>query len=183
MQPIENLKRDHQSILQALQIIAKIAAYIKMDQTYNLEHVEKLIDFVKNFADGYHHNKEENILFPELVKLGISRDSGPVGVMLYEHEMGRVYIKGAIESIAIIKTGNDSANILLGTNLDGYASLLQNHIIKEENILFPMADRVLTNDKKEYINRQFIKLEEELNWAEEYKYYIEFITEYSEMYL
>ena len=45
-------------------------------------------EFVKGFADGCHHRKEEGVLFPAMELAGVAREGGPIGVMLAEHEEG-----------------------------------------------------------------------------------------------
>jgi hemerythrin-like domain-containing protein len=58
------------------------------------------VDFVRNFADRCHHAKEEENLFPRMEARGVPRDGGPIGVMLFEHEEGRAYVRaiaGAID--------------------------------------------------------------------------------------
>jgi hemerythrin-like domain-containing protein len=45
--------------------------------------------------------------------------------------------------------------------LTNYVDLLQNHIKKEENILFPMANKVLSEEKQNEIFEEFEKIEEE----------------------
>ena len=49
--------------------------------------------FIKNFADGCHHRKEEGVLFVAMQESGIPREGGPVGVMLAEHEQGRAFTR------------------------------------------------------------------------------------------
>lgn len=60
------------------------------------------------------------------------------------------------------KVGNTSSAELIATSLINYANLLQNHIQKEENILFQMADRVLSEQKQKEISDQFEKIEQEV---------------------
>ena len=49
-------------------------------------------DFIKGFADGCHHRKEEGVLFEAMVGAGLPRQGGPIPVMLAEHEQGRSFI-------------------------------------------------------------------------------------------
>ena len=102
------------------------------------------MDIIRNFADGLHHAKEENQFFPFLANRGFSLSQGPVAVMLHEHVQGRDYVKGMAENISLYKGGNTSALGKIYSEYAGYAELLQNHIGKENNILFRMADRALS---------------------------------------
>src|SRR4030067_775898 len=51
-------------------------------------------DFIKGFADGCHHRKEEGVLFEAMVSHGMPRLGGPIAVMLADHEQGRSFTRG-----------------------------------------------------------------------------------------
>ncbi|MFZ4726038.1 MAG: hemerythrin domain-containing protein, partial [Paludibacter sp.] len=103
MKAIEILVKEHDSILKMIDVTQHLLAD---KSTVNIDHVEQIIDFVRNFADKYHHLKEEDVLFMELEKHGMPREGGPVGVMLLEHDEGRNYIKLAAKAVAEYKQGN-----------------------------------------------------------------------------
>jgi hemerythrin-like domain-containing protein len=52
-------------------------------------HGEEILDFLVVFVDKCHHGKEEGLLFPALEAVGVSRNGGPIGVLLEEHRKGR----------------------------------------------------------------------------------------------
>ena len=85
--------------------------------------------------------------FPAMVEAGIPKEGGLNEVMLHEHTLGRGYIKEISTVTEQFKTGNTEAIQLIADNLSGYINLLLNHIQKEENVLFPMAEKVLTTKK------------------------------------
>ena len=92
MSAIKILVGEHDVILRMIDVTRRLFADTT---TVNIGHVEQILDFIKNFADKYHHLKEEDVLFVEMEHHGMSRQSGPVGVMLHEHEQGRAYVKHA----------------------------------------------------------------------------------------
>lgn len=137
-----NLENDHVHILQ---LIAVMEEMVRLPEA-NMEHLEEIVNLIRNFADGLHHAKEENLLFPLMAEKGFSMQQGPIGVMMMEHEEGRKFVRGMAENIDRIKNGDHGALSHVYTNMTGYAELLANHIGKEDNILFRMADNVLTSD-------------------------------------
>lgn len=145
MKAIEILVKEHDSILKVIEITQKMLN-TNDPAKVNLNHVDSIIDFIKNFADKYHHLKEEDVLFMEMEKHGMPREGGPIGVMLHEHDEGRRYIKQAVEAIEQLKAGNITAFQGIKDNLLNYCTLLTNHIYKENNILYPMAERFLPVD-------------------------------------
>lgn len=149
------LKEEHEGIKRVLSLIAK--AQEKADNGQNLpdNFLKEILDFIKVFADTCHHGKEEGVLFPLLEKRGIPKDGGPIGMMLMEHDLGRSFVKAASDAL---KEG-DTSKVL--ENLSEYANLLEDHIDKENNILYPMGNEVLTDKDQEYLRKEFDRIETE----------------------
>ena len=117
--------------------------------------------FVKGFADGCHHKKEEGVLFKAMVANGVPSEGGPVGAMLSEHEQGRIFTRGMREAAQRWESGDASARHEVVRNALGYASLLRQHIAKEDGILFPLADRVIPPDEQPRVFEGFEHVEHE----------------------
>ena len=103
MKPTEDLKHDHQAIETILRILTKISDRAKSAHKPELDDLDKIIDFLRLFADKFHHGKEETIYFPTLVEEGMSNENSPVAVMRFEHEVGRGYIKDIASAIELMK--------------------------------------------------------------------------------
>jgi hemerythrin-like domain-containing protein len=149
----KNLEDDHVYILKLIAVMDLIIG----DDNPDISHLESIVDIIRNFADGLHHAKEENQFFPYLAKRGFSSEQGPVAVMLHEHTLGREYVKGIADNIELYKAGSVQALNDIYSNMSGYAGLLQNHIGKENNILFRMADRALTEEDHAILLQEFEK--------------------------
>lgn len=147
----DNLIDDH-VIIQKVMDVMERSTVVKEP---NVEHLEFVVNFIRRFADGCHHAKEEGLLFPKLVDKGIPKDHGPVGMMLLEHEEGRQFVKGMADNIALYKAGKKEALKAVFQNMIGYVNLLRNHIAKENNILFRMADQVLSDDEQTALLNSF----------------------------
>jgi hemerythrin-like domain-containing protein len=158
----QNLENDHDYILRLTDVML---AMVKC-QSVKIEHFEMVISLIKNFADGSHHAKEENYLFPLMGAKGYSPEHGPVAVMLHEHEQGRNFVKGAVDAILELKKGNSYALQTIYDNMKGYAHLLKSHIDKENNILFRMADQAFSTEEQQNLLIQFAAVEE--NTKEEF---------------
>jgi hemerythrin-like domain-containing protein len=118
-------------------------------------------DFLKGFADGCHHKKEENVLFVALMAHGLPRQGGPVQVMLAEHEQGRRTVAQMREAAQLWDGGDQSARAEVISAATNYVTLLRNHIYKENNILFPMADQVIPASEQDQIVQDFEYVEHE----------------------
>ena len=66
MKAIDILVKEHESILKMIEIAQTMLKSSEDKAKINIDHVERIIDFIKNFADKYHHLKEEDVLFMEM---------------------------------------------------------------------------------------------------------------------
>jgi hemerythrin-like domain-containing protein len=117
--------------------------------------------FNKNFTDGCHHKKEEGVLFKAMHAAGVPVQGGPIGVMLAEHEKGREFTREMREAAEKWEKSDQTAAWAVTQNSLGYVKLLRQHIYKENNILFPTADRVIPADQQEMLVEDFERVERE----------------------
>src|SRR5215475_4834264 len=148
----EVLKHEHRVIERVLAVVEGLAEKPGMGSK---EAWEKAVDFIRNFADKCHHLKEEQLLFPAMEEHGIPRDGGPIGMMLAEHEEGRAYVRSMFDVVEQVAKGNAAAAKSLLSGARAYLDLLREHIRKEDDILFRMADEVLPPDEQKRIVERF----------------------------
>ena len=101
------------------------------------------VDFIRQYADRFHHAKEEDVLFEALVANGMPRQNSPVAAMLMEHDQGRTYVRAMEPAALKALAGETGQERLIAENALAYAALLREHISKEDDILYPLAERVL----------------------------------------
>lgn len=162
MKPTDDLRHEHSAIKLMLKIMEKISSAIRQEKPFDAANVGDIIDFLKVFADKCHHGKEETALFPALIDAGMSREGGPVAVMLHEHAMGRGFISNMTDALTDHNAGDPAAQKALAGNMESYVTLLRNHINKEENVLFPIAEKMLDDQKMQGIEESFARIEEEV---------------------
>jgi hemerythrin-like domain-containing protein len=114
---------------------------------------------LRNFADRCHHGKEEAHLFPLLEARGVARDGGPIGRMLAEHDGGREHLGALTALLDEAAAGNPDARQEFANRAWAYVQGLREHIYKEDNFLFPLADRLLTDAEREGLSRSFARVE------------------------
>ena len=154
----EVLKQEHRVIEKVLAAVEKLAGH---PGPIPVEPWEKAIDFIRNFADKCHHLKEEGLLFPMLEEHGIPREGGPVGMMLMEHEEGRGYVRAMAAALSAAKGDAEGAKKQLVENARAYLRLLKEHIAKEDQILFEMADAHIGPQGQRMLLEQFEEHEKE----------------------
>ncbi len=177
-QATKNLEDDHGYILRLIDVLEKMTKYADP----NISDLEEAVDLIRNYADGLHHAKEENLLFPLMSERGFSATQGPVAVMLQEHTAGREYVKGISDNILLLKDGDLSALNMVYANVHGYSELLQNHIYKENNMLFRMADNAFSDSDQQLLFEQFEQLENQEKSSQKKSDFIKRITLLEQIY-
>ncbi len=162
VKPTDVLKEEHREIKLMLEILEKICQKLEEGEEVDAKHLESVLEFIRTFADKCHHGKEEDLLFPEFEKVGIPKEQGPIGVMLMEHDFGREFVKGFAEGIEEYKKGSEKAKEKIIENARKYIELLREHIDKEDNILYPMGEEHLTEEKRKELLENFEKVEREV---------------------
>ncbi len=153
MRSTKLLMADHAVIKEALLVLDAITTEVAHGKDMDTEDLHALLVFLREFADGCHHVKEEAIFFPALMQAGLPLDQGPLRVMTYEHQRGRVLIAAMQEAIER-KIPEDF--IMYAKR---YRDLLDEHIEKENWILFERADQFLSGEQDEKVVSAFNQFE------------------------
>ena len=160
MKAIQELRMEHDAVRLTLKVLDRICQEIELSgKLGNAQNVDHLLEFFTVFVDKCHHGKEEELLFPALEQIGVNRDNGPIGVMLREHQLGRESVQKMKAAFSQFKTGSVSAAVDFTRNARDYISLLDQHIEKENNVLFPLAEKQLSEAKLAELLKGFEKIE------------------------
>ena len=142
----------------------------------------RILDFLNSFADGCHHGKEEEKLFPMMEAHGFSKQMGPTAVMRSEHEQGRRYMAQMTSAVEQGPRGNASALSKFAEAAKAYGAMLRTHIQKEDHCLFPMAEQALTEFEKIELMRQFEVTEHRPDLEGEHEKYLRFAHDLAQRY-
>jgi hemerythrin-like domain-containing protein len=177
MRPSDILSGEHRVIEQVLNCLEKIADSCRRDGKLDGQSAREAIDFFRNFADRCHHGKEETHFFPAMEAKGFSREMGPTGVMLREHDQGRAYIRGMSESVEAAEAGETAACANYVQNAHGYLDLLREHIQKEDHCLFGMANQTFNEKDQQRLLDAFAHVEAEEMGADTHEKYLHLANE------
>ena len=161
MKATEVLMEEHRVIERVLVSLETGADRLEAGEAIQPEFFLEATDFIKGFADGCHHAKEEGVLFIAMQANGMPAQGGPIAMMLAEHEMGRAFTRSLREAAQRLQSGDFSAGKNVVQNARGYVALLKQHIYKEDNILFPMANQVIPVSAQEQVWEGFERVEHE----------------------
>ena len=152
MKCTELLTHEHKLILRALDVLDAMTESIEQSRPVDRLDIDKILDFMRWFADAHHQAKEETILFPAL-KRAASSQSRPAAHLMFEHGQERALIEEMEKDVRLADLPQFAgcANRL--------SSTLRNHIYKEDHILFETADAVLTAAEDEAVFQELNRFE------------------------
>lgn len=169
----ENLMKEHQLILKYVDLMGRYVEFSLKhpDKPVLLEKAACFIEFIHEFADHFHHAKEEDILFRYLEVPGVLTHCNPVPQMLMEHDKARGYVQNMERAV------QEKALTVLADNAAQYARLLKEHIYKEDNILYPMGESGLSDEAKTAVLKEYAQTDERLDSLAIWDKYETFYTE------
>ncbi|MEK6558932.1 MAG: hemerythrin domain-containing protein [Planctomycetota bacterium] len=131
--PVKKLVDEHVLIKRLLALIPSVVEYTETSMKVERDLILRCVDFIRNYADKYHHMKEEDILFKY-----VDEKAEVIQIMYKDHDTGRGYVRQSVEGA---EKGNKAQ---IKENLLAYRELLTQHIKKEDEILYPWIDRQLS---------------------------------------
>jgi len=153
--PSAVLKAEHQVILGVLDVLENLLDRPPTEGGLETEPLRRCVDFFRFYADACHHAKEEDLLFPVLEARGIPNEGGPIGVMLYEHRVGRTLVARMAEALAGLDAADAAAEGAFREAARDYLELLRQHIFKEDHVLFEAGDGLMTDDDQRGLAARF----------------------------
>jgi hemerythrin-like domain-containing protein len=156
MQARGPLMIEHRLIERMIKLIKKILGKTESDHKVNPVFVERVIDFIRMYADRTHHGKEEDILFKELSKRTLTdHDKKIMDELIEEHVMSRQITRHLIAANARYKNGDTSALEDILNKLGLLVELYPKHIEKEDTIFFPASRSYFTEEEDQAILSEF----------------------------
>ncbi len=171
---------EHRVIERMLGVVTNACDRLENGQEVDQELFVGAADFFENFADKCHHGKEEKLLFVKMQERGVSGEVGPIAVMLREHQDGRAHVR-KIAELSATKMNQKTKDGLVRAGR-AYVDLLSKHIPKEDNILYPMANQILTKEDQEELAKGFEEVEENVMGPGVHERYHHMIDEWEKKY-
>lgn len=162
MIPTENLIKEHKEINKLLDIMSNIATKIRSKDVFYPTDVEEIIDYLIILIEKSHQGKEDEVFYPALILSGISNEIAPLRIIEDEHLLSKHYLKEISCCVVNCKIGNDFSGELLADSLTKYVTVIKKHIKREEEIVFPMANKVFSVEKQHEMIQKFEDIEEKM---------------------
>jgi len=162
MDPIDTLRSEHRLICRFIDTLSMAVKELEEDRTPPPEFFGKSVEFASEFADTFHHRKEELVMFRQLAQKKSGAIDGRIEALRYQHDQGRSLVAGIRDSIGSYSEGDPTAIATVRENGAAYVSLLRHHIHTEDEIFFPMAREEMTDDEFAALTIEFDKERERL---------------------
>ena len=160
MDAIQVMMQEHELIVRVLGALDGFADSPLDTPAHQLE-LGHFVRFIREYADARHHGKEEHVLFAGMIRNGFPAEGGPVGMMLWEHGQMRELI-GALSRFAEQEAPwSDADREHLSDAARSYADMLREHIMKENEMLYPMAMEHLPPRVQEQIDVECAALDQD----------------------
>jgi hemerythrin-like domain-containing protein len=159
MNPVKTMEAEHRLIETVVKALGAAAAAIEQGGRADAAMLTRAVEFLRVYADKLHHGKEELLFFPMLVKRGVPPQGCPIGGLNHEHEKGRLLVQSLAQSAAAYEQDESASKDTLLKTLRALADLYQNHIWKEDAMVFPMAEKVLTAADQQELSEKFAEVD------------------------
>ena len=147
--PVQILVDEHKLIKRLIALIPYISESLDLTTENGRQLVLDGVDFIKTYADSFHHAKEENLLFKYF-----DEDAEIISAFNEDHRNARNSVKNIVEGVA----QQDSARVT--EHLWTYMELLTGHIKREDEILYPWIDRNLSSEQESEMAKAFVEVDD-----------------------
>ena len=173
MKATEVLRQEHENIKLMMRVLEIAFSRMESGMQIPKEDLERMIEFLKIFVERCHFEKEEKLLSPSLEAVDIAKETGPIGIMFTEHALSREYIDSLNRAVGKYKKGDQKSVPKIIETTNGYIKLMTQHINKENNTLFPLADARLSKEDQERLVNEFDALEQKvMNQDKEEEFFV-----------
>lgn len=156
---INQMTAEHRNIETVIKSLQDAVTALEKRQRLNVEKLRNVVEFLRVYADQRHHQREEALFFPILVKRGVPAQGCPIGGLNHEHEKGRALVSALNEQINIYELHRPGTDQALRQTLQEIVKLYRHHLWMEDAMVFPMAEKLISEDENRELMIQFADLD------------------------
>lgn len=172
----EYLIAEHEMIERAMAVLKEQVDKVRKGQ-HDLVQLRRAFDFLLEFGDKIHNKKEEDELFPLMEERGVPRDSGPLAVMLLEHDVERKLLVTMLMKLDSLANMADDERERFCREVEDYLRIRAEHIWKENDVLYPLGRRFLQPGDNEQLIDAFTRLNAEIYGPDAWEKFQQMVVE------
>ena len=151
MDPTEFLRNEHRLIEQVIRCLERLLDACTAGQPLDKTSAQEALEFLAGFADGYHHSKEEEVLFPAMEAAGLAAQTDPMGLLRREHSQGRAHVRAMGDLLAPASQGDPAAIQQFVAHGRAYIELFREHIRNEDSCVFGSVAQAIHPQAREQL--------------------------------
>ncbi len=151
---LQKLVSEHQPLREMLERLSTLCNKVKVEEdqeTSFKQLIDEVIDFSTNLE--YHSVREEDYLF-RMMEVYLGKNGGPIAVMEYEHEQAKSFIGEFMEKSKNYSLLTADEMIQCTKLIENAYHTLLDHFLKEEQVLYPMAERMFSQEEKDLLTQK-----------------------------
>jgi len=158
MKSIEVLEREHRWVGWMATCLERLVAESRALEQLD-ELASELLFLYESFADGRHQDKEEQVLFPELLACADEEMRGLLDQLMRDHGVERRHMAKMRLNVAGAIHGEPLSVREFAREATEYISLHRAHMLRETENLLPLAEQLLTPEADERVAAGFEAIE------------------------
>ncbi|MFN7948086.1 MAG: hemerythrin domain-containing protein [Blastocatellia bacterium] len=155
--PTHILRHEHRVIEQGLRALDGMCLTLRAGGSVPPEALSQILDFIQNFADRFHHAKEENWFLPALKESGVLDEGGALAFLKKEHEMERHLLAELELATEEYRYGDAAAADNFVNAAVQFRDHLVGHMQQEEALIFQLAEEMLDESVKSAMIQSFVQ--------------------------
>lgn len=152
----QDLTLEHNMIIVMLNILERVCSSIKSRKKTDLDDLQQIVDLIRVFNGRFHNGKEESCFYPALQQAWIKKEDDIIASIILEHERARELVQQMQKAVSC----NFIATHKFISSSKAFIDLQRHNIERENTILFPLADSMLSHEKQQEIKMNFRIFEE-----------------------
>jgi hemerythrin-like domain-containing protein len=165
MDPLERLAEEHRLMVRVLDAFGRLASRVELGEKPNPSDLDGFITFFSDFEDLNHHDKEESILVPALVRQGYDWYDGPVAALRREHRHERYLLRSLRHAVLRAEHWSEAERRHFVGIATAFIAFLREHMRREGTSVFPEARAKLGAEALAAVGREFERFEAEHDQA------------------
>lgn len=146
------LREEHDRILLALDILEAMTGRLCVDRTVDPGDLYDMMQFINIYVNDYHNIKEETLYYPVLKKETAPFRNGAIRQIMQEHRQARQY---CADLETALQTDRPQVDIIVAA-ASAYIDLMRAHIQKENEMLLPLGDQIITGAEQADMAQAFL---------------------------
>jgi hemerythrin-like domain-containing protein len=155
MQFMESLNEEHNLIMAVLDALEAYATRLEHGTPVDDHELLRFVVFLSDFADGWHHAKEEDVLLAAMTRHGFASDSGVLVHLRDQHVREREIFRKLKRAAAAAAVGSRTVRFVdVAKELVAFE---RSHIRKETELFYPAAERELSTERRGQLDKEMAR--------------------------